>query len=125
MRRRARAAIAIAGVGCLLAVGCATVTRSKSDDQLFVDSSPPGASIFVDGGFAGTTPQLVRMPRDRTISVVCKLEGHEDSSTTIHREVAPATAFDDPVFAVVDTLTGAAYRLDRRRLFVELTPLQH
>jgi len=110
-------------LGCLLMVGCATAARSESDDNLLVDSDPPGASIFVNGMFAGTTPKRVRMPSDRSISVVCKLPGRQTSTSTIYREGAPATAFDNPAFAMVDTLTGAAYRLQRHTLFVELPPL--
>lgn len=115
--------IIAAALASFFALGCATVTRSKSDDQLFVESDPPGASVFVNGVLGGLTPQLVGMPRDRSISVVCRLDGYQDASTTVHREVAPAAAFDSPVFAVVDTITGAAYRLQRRTLFVELSPL--
>ncbi len=118
-----RGAIIAAALASFFAVGCATVTRSKSDDQLFVESNPQGASVFVNGVFGGITPQLVDMPRDRTISVLCKLQGYQDSSTTVHRETAPATAFDGPVFAVIDTISGAAYRLQRHTLFVELSSL--
>jgi hypothetical protein len=107
----------------VLTSGCATVTRNKADDQVFIDSEPPGATIFVNRKLAGTTPRLVPMPRDHEIEVRCSLEGHRDSVTTVRRELAPATAFDDPLFAVVDELTGAAYRMRDRRIFVELAPL--
>jgi hypothetical protein len=120
---RAGARIQVPLVGCLLLVGCATAARSESDDHLLVDSDPQGASIFVNGTFAGTTPKRVRMPSDRSISVVCKLPGRQTSTATVYREGAPATAFDNPAFALVDTLTGAAYRLQRHTLFVELPPL--
>jgi hypothetical protein len=118
-----RGLVLVALFGLLPLVSCATVARSKADDQLFVDSNPPGASIFVNGVLAGTTPERLRMPSDKAINIVCKLPGHEPSSTTIYREGSPATAFDNPAFAVVDTLTGAAYRLQRHTLFVELTPV--
>jgi hypothetical protein len=123
MRTSVRGNIAAALMACFLILSCATITRSKADDQLFVDSNPPGASVFVNGVFAGVTPGLVPMPRDRTIGVVCKLRGYQDSSTTVRREVAPAAAFDRPVFAVVDVISGAAYRLQRRTLVVELAPV--
>jgi hypothetical protein len=97
-----------------VASGCATMTRTKSDDQLFVDSNPQGAMVLVDGLPSGTTPQLVPMPRGHAISVVCALPGHRDASAVVRRELAPATAFDSPVLAVIDELTGAAYRLQRR-----------
>jgi hypothetical protein len=65
----------------------------------------------------------VPLPRDHEIEVRCHLEGYRDAVTTVRRELAPATAFDDPLFAVVDELSGAAYRMRDRKLFVELTPL--
>src|SRR5436305_14942572 len=117
--RRAGTRIPAALLGSLLVLGCATATRSESDDHLLVDSEPPGASIFVNDAFAGTTPKRVRMPSDRSIRVVCTLPGRQTASTTIYREGAPATAFDNPAFAMIDTLTGAAYRLQRHTLFVE------
>ena len=93
-------------LGCLLVVGCTTAARSESDDYLLVDSDPPAASIFVNGTFAGTTPKRVRMPSDRSISVVCKLPGRQTSTTTVYREGAPATAFDNPAFALVEHRHG-------------------
>jgi hypothetical protein len=113
--------------GCVLAAfafgGCATVARSKSDDTLFIDSYPPGATIFVNRELAGQTPRLVPMPRDHEIEVRCRLAGYRDAVTTVRREAAPATQFDSPAFAVVDALTGADQRLQKHTLFVELTPL--
>jgi hypothetical protein len=103
--------------------GCATIARSKSDDTLFIDSNPPGATIFVNRELAGVTPRLVPMPRDHEIEVRCSLAGHRDAVTTVRREGASATQLDGPAFAVVDALTGADHRLQKHTLFVELTPL--
>jgi hypothetical protein len=103
--------------------GCATVARGSSTDGVFVDSSPPGATIFVNRELAGTTPRLVPMPRDHTIEIRCSLAGYRDAVESVRREVAPAAGFDNPVFAVVDELTGAAYPLAERKIFVELTPM--
>ena len=103
--------------------GCATMARTKSDDQVFVDSNPEGAMVLVDGVPSGTTPQRVPMPRGHTIRVVCTLPGYRDASAVVHRELAPASAFDSPVLAAIDELTGAAYRLQRRTLFLELDPI--
>jgi hypothetical protein len=113
----------IALATCVLVANCATATGTKSDDRLFIDSKPGGASIFVNGMFAGTTPQLVPMPRDHTIEIRCSLSAFQDWTTNVHREVAPAAALDAPIFAVVDQISGAAYRLQRKTLFVELTPI--
>lgn len=99
------------------------MAHGSSDDRVFVDSSPPGATIFVNRELAGTTPRLVPMPRDHTIEIRCSLAGYRDAVETVRREVAPAVAFDNAAFAVVDEVTGAAYPLAERKVFVELTPM--
>jgi len=110
-------------IAATLVMGCATATRSRSADWLFIESEPPGAAIFVNEVFWGTTPQMVSMPRDHAIKVRCSLAQYRDNTETVYRETASATVFDGPLFAVVDAITGAAYPLQRRRLFLELTPL--
>ena len=66
---------ALGAAACVFVASCATATRTGSDNQLFVESEPAGASIFVNEMFAGVSPRLV-----------------------------------------------PAYRLQRKTLFVELTP---
>lgn len=106
----------------VLVASCATATRSRSTDHLLIDSDPTGAAIWVNGLAAGMTPKLVLMPSDRVIQVRCTLRGYRDATATVFREVAPAAAFDGPLFAAIDQLTGAAYPLQRRSLLLELTP---
>lgn len=108
---------------CLVDAGCATATRTASDNQLYVESEPAGAAIFVNERLVGMTPQLVPMPRDHTIKVRCTLKDHRDATTNVYREIAPAAAWDAPIFALVDEVSGSAYRLQRKTLFVELTPI--
>jgi PEGA domain len=122
-RRRAHG-----GLLAVMIVGasCATVTRSPSDasaDRLFVDSSPPGADIYVMGRHAGQTPRFVDMPRDHAIRVRCDLPGYADLEMNIYRGTATAAGFDNEASAVVDELTGAAWPLQRKTAFFELTPL--
>lgn len=123
MRRANGSLVALGVVACLLGMGCATAGRTGSDDQLLVESEPSGASIFVNETFAGVSPRLVPMPRDHTIKIRCSLAGYRESTTNVYREIAPAAAFDSPIFAVLDEMSGAAYRLQRKTLFVELTPI--
>jgi hypothetical protein len=110
-------------VACVFVASCATASRTESDNNLFVESEPPGASIFVNEKLAGVSPQLVPMPRDHTIKIRCSLDGYREATTNVYREIAPAAAWDAPVFAVLDEMSGSAYRLQRKTLFVELTPI--
>jgi len=114
---------ALGAASCVFVAGCATATRTGSDSQLFVESEPAGASIFVNEMFAGVSPKLVPVPRDHTIKIRCSLNGYRDETTNVYREIAPAAAWDSPVFAVLDEMSGSAYRLQRKTLFVELTPV--
>jgi hypothetical protein len=99
------------------------MTRSRSDDRLFIDSKPSGASIFVQDRYVGQTPLMVEMPRDGSLRVRISLPEYRDGYATVNREIAPASGFDGPITAVVDEATGAAWRLQRKSLFMELTPL--
>jgi hypothetical protein len=108
---------------CILVASCATASRSDSDNNLLVESEPPGASIFVNETFAGVSPRLVPVPRDHTLKIRCSLAGYRDATTNVYREIAPAAAWDSPVFALLDEMSGSAYRLQRKTLFVELAPI--
>jgi predicted small secreted protein len=121
--RRSRGVLAALGAGCVFVASCATASRTGSDNQLFVESEPAGASIFVNEMFAGVSPRLVPVPRDHTLRIRCSLDGYRDETTSVYREIAPAAAWDSPVFAVLDELSGSAYRLQRKTLLVELTPV--
>lgn len=114
---------ALGAAACVFVASCATATRTGADNQLFVESQPAGASIFVNEMFAGVSPRLVPVPRDHTIKIRCSLDGYRDETTNVYREIAPAAAWDSPVFAVLDEMSGSAYRLQRKTLFVELTPV--
>ena len=123
MRRSGGLLAVLGAVACVFVASCATASRSESDNQLFVESEPAGASIFVNEMFAGVSPRLVPVPRDHTIKIRCSLDGYRDATTNVYREIAPAAAWDSPVFALLDEVSGSAYRLQRKTLFVELTPV--
>lgn len=125
VRKTGRQASLLVLVSSVVAVAgsCATMTHARSDDRLFVDTEPPSAAIFVQDRYVGRTPLMVDMPRDRSIRVRCNLPEYRDSYATVNREIAPAAGFDGPISAIVDEITGAAWRLQRKSLFMELTPL--
>lgn len=117
VRDSSRLLAALGVVTSVLVASCATAGRTEPDNNLFVESEPTGASIFVNETFAGVSPRLVPMPRDHTIKVRCSLDGYRDATTNVYREIAPAAAWDPPVFALLDEMSGSAYRLQRKTLF--------
>jgi hypothetical protein len=61
----------------MAASGCATIFNGSSQAVTF-DSSPNGASIFVNGVEVGKTPLSMLMRRSRTTMILAKKDGYED-----------------------------------------------
>lgn len=65
------------------------------------ESSPPGASVFVDGGFVGITPTSFHLPAKASVHVRMELPGHFPVDTMLDRRLgmtadAPAgTGWED------------------------------
>ena len=94
IRRRwgvAAAALAIALSGC-----AALFTRSTQ--QVPVQSEPPGAEVFVNGEFQGTTPITLALPK-RTEHVVVLRYGGQQQSLTLSTVV-------DSTFLALDIAPG-------------------
>jgi len=52
--------------------------------DIVVDSEPPGAVIYgPSGAFAGTTPDVVKVPATGTLAVRLKLQGYEEVTVTL------------------------------------------
>lgn len=74
-------------------VGCAATEEGAAptkDVQSRIETDPPGASIFVDGGFVGTTPTAFRLPPKQRVQLRLDLPGHFPVDTVLER--APGVA---------------------------------
>ena len=67
---------------CLALAGCAAY------QNVSIESDPPGAEIFLDGEPIGTTPQVLRVPRDRDHSVYLKKEGYRPELVVLEKHEA-------------------------------------
>jgi hypothetical protein len=94
-----------AGVAALLLVlGACAASEEASDSRPVLsrfESAPPGASVFVDGGFVGITPTSFHLPSKPSVHVRMELPGHFPVDTMLDRRLgmsaeAPAgTGWED------------------------------
>lgn len=54
------------------------------------ESAPPGASVFVDGGFVGITPTSFHLPAKASVHVRLELPGHFPVDTILDRRIGMA-----------------------------------
>lgn len=66
----------------MVASGCATILNGSSQPVTF-DSSPNGASIFVNGVEVGKTPLSMLMRRSKTTMILAKKDGYEDQQLAL------------------------------------------
>ena len=130
---------------CILATGCMSMTRGRSQ-VIQVDSDPPGAAVSIRPlGGSVTTPgnvELLRKPETTVnvqdgggkpvaYAVTVSRAGYKDAVVPIHRRASGKTfaynwVWIHPVFwgigLWVDFGTGAGYELVPSTIFVKLEP---
>lgn len=105
LSRTALGLVRLAGAAGLLLVlgGCASSDGAVDSAPLLsrFESAPPGASVFVDGGFVGITPTSFHLPAKPSVHVRLELPGHFPVDTMLDRRLgmnadAPAgTGWED------------------------------
>jgi formylglycine-generating enzyme required for sulfatase activity len=66
------------------------VALSPADAQLRVESAPPGASVTVDGRYAGTTPATLALSPGREHRIAVSKGGYGTASRSVRLEAAEA-----------------------------------
>ena len=76
----------------LLLAGCAGGPEGadKSNRGSLFESDPPGASVFVEGSFAGTTPARVPLPSKARVSVRIERPGYTTHEEILTRSAPPS-----------------------------------
>lgn len=123
IKRKFKNAAHVAFVSIMLVSvnSCATIagdnTRSVS-----VSSTPPGASIYVDGQRYGTTPAVVTLPSyvygGKTVTL--KKEGYNDEVVNLNTKFQPCGLWNLlflPGF-LIDGATGSTVKIDPVSLHV-------
>jgi hypothetical protein len=67
------------------------------------ETDPAGASVFIDGGFVGTTPTAFHLPAKPTVEVRLELHDHFPATARLDRRIglpadAPAGTGWDPLY---------------------------
>ena len=104
----------------MLFTGCATVISGTSQTIDF-ESSPSGATIFLDSERVGVTPFSMSLKKNKYKSFRVELEGYHTISRQLDTEVdlvALLSIFWD--LGTTDLVSGAAYKYGQNSYFVEL-----
>jgi len=100
--------------------GCATVISGTSQDITF-ESSPSGATVWLDGERYGVTPFTATLKKNKFKSFRVELDGYHTISRSLGKEVdlvALLSVFWD--FGTTDVLSGAVMKYDSNSYFIEL-----
>ncbi len=92
--RKTRSGLILALLGAslwatILSGGCAGTDEGGGGGTPVLsrfESEPPGASVFVDGGFVGTTPTSFHLPAKPSVHVRLELPGYFPVDTMLDRE---------------------------------------
>ncbi|MGB3801350.1 MAG: PEGA domain-containing protein [Lewinella sp.] len=108
-----------------LSSSCATIF-SGTTDQVFFDSRPEGAAVYLDNHYLGRTPLRTSIPRTTRVRYLTyELENHEPSTQLLRNRVDGITFINLlwwPGF-VIDAATGAICRIEYTSYYTELYPL--
>lgn len=79
-------------LGLLLLAGCAGGPEGdpNSNPGSLFESDPPGASVFVEGSFAGTTPTHVALPAKARVAVRIERPGYLTQDEILTRKAPPS-----------------------------------
>ncbi|MGW8183516.1 MAG: PEGA domain-containing protein [Burkholderiales bacterium] len=81
------------------------VTLAPADGLLRVESEPAGASIAIDGRYAGTTPATLTLPPDRNHRVTLSKQGHRTASRGVRMRAGEKRRLDIALDAEVGRVT--------------------
>ncbi|WP_020402215.1 PEGA domain-containing protein [Gracilimonas tropica] len=109
--------------------GCGTIFKGSSAD-VKVNSTPAGASVWIDGINKGTTPQTLSLKRDKNYVLEFRKDGYENVRIAVNKKFDIGTSVVGNIFSwgivgiLVDLGTGAAYSLEPYDLQANLAELE-
>jgi len=106
--------------------GCATIMHG-STQNVMVTSSPPGATVVVDGGMRFKSPVEINLSRKENHTVELSLDGYQKELVEV-RSVTSGAVFGNIVAGglvgwAVDSSSGGAYRLVPEVIKIDLRPM--
>ena len=107
----------------LLMTSCATVFTGTKD-RISFKTTPPGATIFINGVEQCKSPCSVNVSRkisDKDVEI--KLDGYETKIITLDKEfnVVSILNLANILFWAIDAVTGAVMKYDKKAYDIELS----
>lgn len=102
---------------------CATIF-SPSSDQVTFNSTPPGAKVYINGGYVGKTSLTTPIKRSTsTPAISIKKDGYETTAVPLQTEFNSTSWFNVlfPIGFVVDAATGNLMKASQYSYDVELS----
>ena len=99
---------------------CASVLKGTSEDIRF-ESSPSGASVYVDGIKVGKTPVTVSLKKNAKDNFRVELDGYATVERPLDSEYDPVALLNicwD--LSTTDLITGAAFQYSENSHYIEL-----
>ena len=104
----------------IILTGCATIISGTKQSITF-ESSPSGASVYLDGERVGVTPFTDKLKKNKYSSFRIELDGYETVSRSLGTDVdlvALLSIFWD--LGTTDLATGSAWKYDKNSYYIEL-----
>ena len=115
--------LACLAVIALLMNGCAAIFKG-SNEQVYMNSDPAGAKIYVNGALMGSTPVMLELKSNKTYNIEFRMDGYETKTYTLTNHLGAGWVILDVLCGllpvVVDAVTGAWYGLDQDNIYLQL-----
>lgn len=89
---------------------CATIVNG-SREEITVNSTPPGAEIYINGQLRGTTPNTFHLKRSKDYKIALKKDGYKPYEDTIESGISwwllGNILFGGLIGVVIDAATGS------------------
>jgi hypothetical protein len=114
-------------LSCILAFSgsCATIV-ARGPDRVPIESTPPGASVFLDGRPLGITPLKASIDRDDAGVLRLELAGHEAQTMNVERVFngwfVGNVVFGGLIGMAIDLIAGNVTKWSTDKVHVQLQP---
>jgi len=113
---------------CVLSLsGCATMFKNNCE-EIYFDSEPQGAEVYVNGNRFGRTPLALDFSTKKPLTVTFKKEGFEDKTCVIDTKLAAGWVVLDVlggfIPVVIDAATENWYTLASKQATASLEPVE-
>lgn len=103
----------------LMFSGCGTLIHG-TEQEVNIQSNPPGASVIIDGVERGQTPVSVELSRKSRHTISVSLFGYNSYQIMVDRKFSAWALLGGPIGILIDDATGGMYKLLPERINAQL-----